>query len=90
MITKQFTVYGRVQGVAFRFYTLQQAKKLGVRGYVKNLVEGSVLVVAEGSEAQLAELERWLHQGSPSAKVTNVITQSYQGQRQFNTFSIER
>lgn len=56
MQTKQFFVFGRVQGVGFRFFTLQEAKQIGVTGYVKNREDGSVAVVAQGSEAQIQQL----------------------------------
>ncbi|WP_439327614.1 acylphosphatase [Lonepinella sp. BR2357] len=86
----QFTVYGRVQGVGFRFYTLLQAQKLGIRGYVKNLSDGAVLVVAEGNSEQIEDMAQWLHQGSPSSEVSRVLTQVYEGERAFSGFAIER
>lgn len=46
MITKQFFIFGRVQGVGFRFFTLQQAGKLGLKGIVRNRIDGSVEVIA--------------------------------------------
>ncbi|MCK3657501.1 acylphosphatase [Pasteurellaceae bacterium Pebbles2] len=90
MLQRQFTIYGRVQGVAFRFFTLQQANKLGVLGYVKNLIDGAVLVVAQGSESQLSAMEEWLHQGSPSAKVERVIAQDISISTLYTKFIIER
>ncbi|WP_386692777.1 MULTISPECIES: acylphosphatase [unclassified Lonepinella] len=89
MEKRQFTVYGRVQGVAFRFYTLLQARKLGVGGYVKNLSDGSVFTVIEGSTEQLNAMREWLQQGSPSAKVSRVVEQPYLGDRKFSGFAIE-
>ncbi|WP_151640449.1 acylphosphatase [Corynebacterium sp. 11A] len=49
-------VHGHVQGVGFRWWTLQNAKELGLAGYAKNLVDGRVCVVAEGTETAVAEL----------------------------------
>lgn len=54
MITKQFFVFGRVQGVGFRFFTLQQAGKLGLKGTVRNRIDGSVEVIAQGTEDQIS------------------------------------
>lgn len=54
MLTKQFFIFGRVQGVGFRFFTLQQAGKLGIKGTVRNRIDGSVEVIAQGSENQIA------------------------------------
>lgn len=89
MIIHQFTVYGRVQGVGFRFHTLRQAQKLGIKGYVKNLAEGSVLVVAQGCPQQIGSLAYWLKQGSPSAKVTDIVEQEYQGEDSFTEFIVK-
>jgi len=54
VITKQFFVFGRVQGVGFRFFTLQQAGKLGLKGTVRNRIDGSVEVIAQGTEDQIS------------------------------------
>ena len=54
MITKQFFVFGRVQGVGFRFFTLQQAGILGLKGTVRNRIDGSVEVIAQGTEDQIS------------------------------------
>ncbi|EIJ67143.1 acylphosphatase [Haemophilus parahaemolyticus HK385] len=68
MITKQFFVFGRVQGVGFRFFTLQQAGKLGLKGTVRNRIDGSVEVIAQGTEDQIslnASLAcRWAENGN--------------------------
>lgn len=88
MVTKLFSVYGRVQGVAFRFFTLQEAGKLGVKGYVRNRDDGSVEVVANADSDTLAQFEKWLHKGSPSAKVERVIVSEYLGSEIFKTFEM--
>ncbi|MDG2915159.1 acylphosphatase [Bisgaard Taxon 10/6] len=90
MIQRQFTVYGCVQGVGFRFFTAREANKLGIHGYVKNQIDGSVRVVAAGSAEQIAAFREWLEQGPPTAEVTNLIEQEYAGGRVFSRFSIER
>ncbi len=68
-------VSGRVQGVFFRANTKKKAKKLGLTGWVKNLADGRVEVLANGDEAQLAKLEQWLHRGPIGAKVENLETE---------------
>ncbi len=65
-------VYGRVQGVGFRYYTLIHARRLGVRGYVKNLSDGSVVIVAEGLEDRIRELVRMVRRGPLLARVDRV------------------
>ena len=68
----RFLVSGKVQGVFFRASTREQALKLGLRGYAKNLPDGRVEVLAEGDERALDALERWLCVGPPMAKVETV------------------
>lgn len=89
MEKRQFTIYGRVQGVGFRFYTMRQAQKLMLSGSVKNLSDGSVLVIAVGIEDQIAAMRQWLKTGSPAARVDRIIEQEYIGEREFMDFKIE-
>jgi len=72
MPAARFLVGGKVQGVCFRASTREQALKLGLRGYAKNLPDGRVEVLAEGDERALDALERWLHVGPPMARVQTV------------------
>ena len=65
-------VSGRVQGVCFRDATQKKAIELGVNGWVNNTPQGSVHVVAEGTEEQLSLFIDWLHIGSNYAKVEDV------------------
>jgi acylphosphatase len=65
-------IEGRVQGVSFRYYTSQTARRLGLTGWVANRWDGNVEIVAEGPQAALSELLAFLYQGPPSAVVTNV------------------
>ena len=90
MQTKQFFVFGRVQGVGFRFFTLQEAKQIGVTGYVKNREDGSVAVVTQGSEAQIQQLRLWLSKGPRTSQVERVIEQNYQTNECFEQFVILR
>ncbi|HEC12527.1 MAG TPA: acylphosphatase [Acidiferrobacteraceae bacterium] len=70
---RMFEVSGRVQGVFFRASTCDQARRLGLTGWVRNLPGGNVELLACGEETALAHLEDWLHQGPPMAKVTQVV-----------------
>ena len=63
------TVFGRVQGVAFRHYTSMRAMELGVNGWVRNLPDGSVAGVFEGDENAVNALVDWCRQGPPAAVV---------------------
>jgi acylphosphatase len=75
MKAARFIVSGKVQGVCFRASTREQAQRLQLAGYAKNLPDGRVEVLAVGKEDALADLERWLWQGPPLAKVEEVSRQ---------------
>ena len=67
------TVYGRVQGVYFRYFARTVARDLGLTGYVRNLASGdAVEVKAEGQKSQLDKLLEQLRAGSPGARVKRV------------------
>ncbi|HEY81849.1 MAG TPA: acylphosphatase [Dehalococcoidia bacterium] len=70
----QATVYGRVQGVFFRAFVAEHARKLGLAGYVRNLPWGGLEVVAEGERKQLEKLVSYLKVGPPDARVERVET----------------
>lgn len=72
MASVRFLVSGVVQGVFFRASTERRARELGLTGYARNLADGRVEVVASGTAQALAELQNWLHQGPPSARVEAV------------------
>ena len=68
----RFIISGRVQGVFFRASTREQAQRLGLRGQARNLPDGSVEVLAAGTDEAIQQLEQWLRQGPPSARVDRV------------------
>lgn len=68
-------VSGRVQGVYFRGSTREQALKLGITGWAKNLPDGTVEVSACGMPDALQALQRWLQRGPPMARVLAVQCQ---------------
>ena len=70
--TKHFRIKGLVQGVFYRVSTKEKTKELGVTGWVRNLHDGTVEVLASGTAAQLESLEQWLWQGPEAAKVEAV------------------
>lgn len=81
-------VYGRVQGVSFRYYTQREARRLGVTGWVANLPDGSVHVVAEGSDTAMRHFAAFLHQGPPAARVEHVKADWLPTTNEFQNFSI--
>ncbi|MDW8479973.1 MAG: acylphosphatase [Xanthomonadales bacterium] len=70
---RRFLVSGRVQGVFFRASTAEEAGRLGLRGFARNLADGRVEVVAEGEAEALEALARWLWRGPPLARVEAVV-----------------
>ena len=71
-MTTRFVVYGLVQGVGFRWFVARHARGLGLRGYARNLPDGSVEVVVDGQDESLPELERLLRAGPANAAVERV------------------
>ena len=82
-------VYGQVQGVGFRYFTQQEAVRLNLRGYAKNLDDGSVEVLACGNDEQVEKLLAWLKAGGPrSARVDKVLAEPRQPEQAWSDFSI--
>lgn len=84
----QAIVHGRVQGVNFRYYTRRRATELGVTGFVRNLWDRTVEVVAEGRRTDLESLLSFLHVGPPAALVTKVDASWATPTGKFNRFEV--
>lgn len=69
-------VGGRVQGVAFRAATREQAMRLGLTGYARNLADGRVEVLICGEPTAVAQLRDWLRTGPALANVTGVACEA--------------
>ncbi len=65
-------ITGRVQGVNFRYYTRQQAVRLGLTGWVRNLWDGRVEAIFEGDEPRVRQMVKWCHSGPSAARVIDV------------------
>ncbi len=65
-------ITGRVQGVSYRYYAYQQALRLGVSGWVRNKMNGSVEALIQGTAEQVSAMVEWCHHGSPMAVVDRV------------------
>ncbi|MBL7746807.1 MAG: acylphosphatase [Chitinophagaceae bacterium] len=87
--TISIIVSGKVQGVFYRQSTKEKALELGITGYVKNLPDGSVYVIATGTDEQLAALKTWCKKGPPRAIVDTIITEELPLHK-FIEFIIER
>lgn len=72
IIARRFIVKGDVQGVGFRYFTLRAARSLGVVGRVRNLPDGSVEAIAEGSPGAIDSFMRELARGPSHSQVSSV------------------
>lgn len=81
-------VEGRVQGVGFRYHTLQAAQNHDVKGWVRNLRDGRVEVVAEGEHEDLNQLLMAVRKGPISADVEDVDYEFNEAQGDFNQFRV--
>lgn len=89
MSRKRYVVRGVVQGVNFRYATLQQARLLRLNGKVWNRDDGAVEAIAEGDPGALVHLENWLHRGPPHASVESVEAADLPGEPQHRGFAID-
>ena len=84
----EIIVNGLVQGVGFRYFVVQAAQKLGLKGYTKNLFTGEVLTVVEGEKFLIEELYNKLKTGPRYADVKNASIQWSEFKNEFKTFEI--
>ncbi|MCK5022012.1 MAG: acylphosphatase [Candidatus Pacebacteria bacterium] len=81
-------ITGRVQVVMFRDFSQRKARSLGLVGFVQNLSDKSVFLVAEGEENILKELLGYLHKGPILSRVDNIEVVYKKPQNEFNDFEI--
>ncbi len=81
-------ISGRVQGVNFRYYTMLAAGEYGVTGWVRNRIEGTVEVTAEGPRPKLERLLRFLHRGPTNARVEDIEVEWSAATGEFDGFNI--
>lgn len=78
-------ICGTVQGVGYRYSTLEMAQRLGLKGWVRNLPDDRVEAVFEGEPATIEQMLAWCRQGPPAARVRDVTIaqESYEGLQNF-------
>ncbi len=82
-------IAGYVQGVNFRYYTSVHARKLHLKGFVRNLVDGRVEVLAQGKKENLERMVEWLNHGPASANVEYVNLSWGKARKKYKRFSIK-
>lgn len=88
MVEIYCVVVGKVQGVRYRTYVQESATELGLVGYVKNMPDGSVVVVAQGMPDELKDFVEYLHEGSLLSKVASVGIDWRSPSKTFSEFSL--
>lgn len=86
----KITVKGRVQGVGFRYFVLEKASNLQLKGTTRNMPDGSVETIAEGEDKSIESLCELLKRGPASAEVTNITIDYFSPTGEFSTFRIIR
>ena len=88
-MTLHVLISGKVQGVFYRAEAKEQAKTLGIKGWVKNTTDDKVEAIVSGSEENLRQFIEWCRKGPRRAQVTDVVvTQISEGQ--FDDFEVIR
>ncbi len=81
-------ISGRVQGVFFRAGTRDEARRLGVKGWVRNLSDGRVEAVFEGQKEAVGKMLQWVARGPPGAEVDDVEAEWGDPTGEFDSFNI--
>jgi len=84
----KIVLQGLVQGVGYRFFVVDRAKQYNITGYVQNLPNGNVEVIAEGAQGILKEFIKELRIGPVSAHITGIDVQWKEGEYGFTEFDI--
>lgn len=84
--TLNVNVTGQVQGVGYRAAAVRQAHKLKVTGWVRNLDDGSVQALLQGEPDQIDRMLEWMRHGPPAARVDEVVTEEFTGERRYERF----
>jgi acylphosphatase len=85
----QILISGQVQGVFFRSNTQEEAKKIGITGFVRNLPDGRVEAVFEGEEKEIKKMINWIKKGPETARVENIEINRQIFKGEFKDFEIK-
>jgi acylphosphatase len=76
---RRLRVYGKVQGVFYRAWAIETARSLGINGWVRNRLDGTVEILAVGTEADIALLVERCREGPPAARVDDIVVEDTAG-----------
>lgn len=85
-MVRHLEIFGRVQGIGFRYHFCDQAQALGITGWVRNRRSGSVEAMIAGKPEAVEALVAWAHKGPPMASVERVQIEAAQGE--FSSFDL--
>jgi acylphosphatase len=88
LVGRRYVVKGRVQGVGFRFFVEDAARRESIRGYVRNQRDGSVEIMAEGDQAAVLRFEQAVRRGPSGARVDDVETMELDPSGRFSGFGV--
>jgi acylphosphatase len=88
-VARRFVISGHVQGVGFRWFTQDTARREGVAGWVRNLADGRVEAIVEGDEESVTRVERAIRTGPRGARIERVEV-DVEEPGGYRTFTIER
>ncbi len=88
LVARRFVLSGRVQRVGFRYFAYEAAEREGITGYVRNLPDGRLEIVAEGEAGAVGRFESAIRQGPPAARVGEVETEILPAGRRHPAFSV--
>ncbi|BAY21566.1 putative acylphosphatase [Calothrix sp. NIES-2100] len=89
LIRAHVLISGRVQGVGYRYATVDTASQLGLTGWVRNLPDSRVEAVFEGAREVVEDMVRWCHGGPPAAVVQNIVV-DYEEPEGLRGFEVRR
>jgi acylphosphatase len=89
MIQFEITVYGRVQGVGYRYFALHRAEELGISGWVKNTIDDNVKIIAQGDESTLKTYVDYLRLGPTLSRVDKISVTKSDITTVFDIFSVK-
>ena len=83
-----FIIAGRVQGVCYRIYACDEAERFGIKGWVRNMANDTVEIIAEGEEVALTEFLNWCRCGPSYAQVSGITEEYSDATGEFDSFRI--